>query len=162
MPRATAPKPVAKTAKKTATKSKAKPGTKPVVEPVPTPAVAAVSHAAAGADVTAPNTGGKTDKAMSGNIPMLRSRDLIARVVEATGGKVRDVRQTVEATLAELGKAVDLGQSLQLPPLGKLLVAPRKGADDMSPIKLKLRRASDPAVKKASKKEALAEQDEAS
>ncbi|MFZ9200208.1 MAG: HU family DNA-binding protein [Paracoccaceae bacterium] len=93
---------------------------------------------------------------------MLRSRDLVARVAEATGAKVKDVRQTVEATLAELGKALDLGHTLQLPPLGKLSVAPRKGADDMSPIKLKLRRASDPVAKKASKKEALAEPDEAS
>jgi nucleoid DNA-binding protein len=93
---------------------------------------------------------------------MLRTRDLVARVAEATGAKVKDVRETVEATLAELGKALDQGQTLQLPPLGKLSVAPRKGDDDTSPIKLKLRRASDPAVRKASKKEALAEQDEAS
>jgi nucleoid DNA-binding protein len=93
---------------------------------------------------------------------MLRTRDLVARVAEATGAKVKDVRGTVEATLAELGKALDQGQSLQVPPLGKLSVAPRKGADDTRPIKLKLRRAADPKVKKASKKEALAEPDEAS
>ena len=93
---------------------------------------------------------------------MLRTRDLVARVAEATGAKVKDVRGTVEATLAEIGKALDQGHSLQVPPLGKLSVAPRKGADDTSPIKLKLRRAADPKVKKASKKEALAEPDEAS
>jgi nucleoid DNA-binding protein len=93
---------------------------------------------------------------------MLRARDLVARVAEATGAKVKDVRDTVEATLAEIGKALDQGQSLQVPPLGKLSVAPRKGADDTSPIKLKLRRAADPKLKKASKKEALAEPDEAS
>jgi nucleoid DNA-binding protein len=169
MPSATAPKPAtkpaAKTAAKPAAKSSAKSATKPVAKPAPKATIKAASSSKATAisSVTGPSSGGgKTDKAVSVDSPMLRSRDLVARVAEATGAKVKDVRQAVEATLAELGKALDQGQTLQLPPLGKLSVAPRKGADDMSPIKLKLRRSSDPAVKKESKKEALAEPDEAS
>ena len=151
----------AKTAAKSPAKSFAKPAPKPVAKPVargePTP------KAASGNNVPPPESRDETSsKPVSTDTPMLRTRDLVARVAVATGAKVKDVRGTVEATLAELGKALDQGQSLQVPPLGKLSVAPRKGADDTSPIKLKLRRATDPKVKKASKKEALAEPDEAS
>ncbi len=165
MPSASIKKPAstvpAKTAAKSPAKSPAKPAPKPVAKPVaraaPTP------KAASGNNVPPPESRDKTSsKPVSTDTPMLRARDLVARVAEATGAKVKDVRDTVEATLAEIGKALDQGQSLQVPPLGKLSVAPRKGADDTSPIKLKLRRAADPKLKKASKKEALAEPDEAS
>jgi nucleoid DNA-binding protein len=151
----------AKTSAKSPAKSLAKPAPKPVAKPVvraaPTP------KTASGNNLPPPESRDKTSsKPVSLDKPMLRARDLVARVAQATGAKVKDVRDTVEATLAELGKALDQGQNLQVPPLGKLSVAPRKGADDTSPIKLKLRRAADPKVKKASKKEALAEPDEAS
>ncbi len=151
----------AKTSAKPPAKSSAKPAPKPAPKPVvraaPTP------KTASGNNLAPQESGHKTaSKHVSVDTPMLRARDLVARVAEATGAKVKDVRDTVEATLAELGKALDQGQSLQVPPLGKLSVAPRKGADDTRPIKLKLRRAADPKVKKASKKEALAEPDEAS
>jgi len=153
-PASTAP---AKTSAKPPAKSPAKPAPKPIVRAAPTP------KAASGNNVPPPESRDKTSsKPVSTDTPMLRARDLVARVAEATGAKVKDVRDTVEATLAEIGKALDQGQSLQVPPLGKLSVAPRKGADDTSPIKLKLRRAADPKLKKASKKEALAEPDEAS
>ena len=153
-PASTAP---AKTSAKPPAKSPAKPAPKPIVRAAPTP------KAASGNNVQPPESGHKTSsKPVSIDTPMLRTRDLVARVAEATGAKVKDVRDTVEAILAEIGKALDQGQSLQVPPLGKLSVAPRKGDDDTSPIKLKLRRAADPKVKKASKKEALAEPDEAS
>ena len=153
-PASTAP---AKTSAKPPAKSPAKPAPKPIVRAAPTP------KAASGNNVPPPESRDKTSsKPVSTDTPMLRARDLVARVAEATGAKVKDVRDTVEATLAEIGKALDQGQSLQVPPLGKLSLAPRKGADDTSPIKLKLRRAADPKVKKASKKEALAEPDEAS
>ena len=153
-PASTAP---AKTSAKPPAKSPAKPAPKPIVRAAPTP------KAASGNNVPPPESRDKTSsKPVSTDTPMLRARDLVARVAEATGAKVKDVRDTVEATLAEIGKALDQGQSLQVPPLGKLSLAPRKGADDTSPIKLKLRRATDPKVKKASKKEALAEPDEAS
>lgn len=161
MPSASIKKPAstvpAKSSAKPPAKSPAKPAPKPIVRAAPTP------KAASGNNVPPPESRDKTSsKLVSTDTPMLRTRDLIARVAEATGAKVKDVRDTVEATLAEIGKALDQGQSLQVPPLGKLSVAPRKGADDTSPIKLKLRRAADPKVKKASKKEALAEPDEAS
>ena len=165
MPSASIKKPAstvpAKTSAKPPAKSSAKPAPKPVAKPVVRGAPA--PNAAAGNYVQPPESGHKpSSKPISIDTPMLRTRDLVARVAEATGAKVKDVRDTVEATLAELGKALDQGQNLQVPPLGKLSVAPRKGADDTSPIKLKLRRAADPKAKKASKKEAPAEPDEAS
>ena len=151
----------AKTSAKPPAKSLPKPAPKPVAKPVVRGAPA--PNAAAANNVPPPESGHKpSSKPVSIDTPMLRARDLVARVAEATGAKVKDVRDTVEAILAEVGKALDQGQSLQVPPLGKLSVAPRKGADDTSPIKLKLRRAAAPKVKKASKKEALAEPDEAS
>lgn len=140
-------KPAVKPAAKPAAK---KPALKPVAKPASQPAAEAALPAA------------KAAKPAAVEGPVLRAKDLVARVAEATGAKVKDVRPTVEATLAELGKALDLGHTLQLPPLGKLSVTPRKSATDSSPIKLKLRRAGEGSGKKASKKEALAEPDEAS
>lgn len=163
MPSASVKKPAAPAPAKTAGKSAPKSSPKPAVKPAAKDAPRSAPKATTGANVSATASGdNKPAKPVSVDAPMLRARDLVARVAEATGAKVKDVRETVEATLAELGKALDQGQTLQLPPLGKLSVAPRKGADDTSPIKLKLRRAADPKVKKASKKEALAEPDEAS
>ena len=149
----------AKTAEKPAPKSLAKPTPKPVAKPVVKPATSSAPKVTSGTSVSSPASGGhKTAKPPTVDTPMLRARDLVARVAEATGAKVKDARQIVEATLAELGKALDQGQTLQVPPLGKLSVAPRKGADDTSPIKLKLRRAADPKAKKASKKRLLQSQ----
>lgn len=163
MPSASVKKPAAPAPAKTAAKSAPKSSAKATPKPAAKDAARSAPKTTTGANVSAPASGdNKPAKPVSVDAPMLRARDLVARVAEATGAKVKDVRETVEATLAELGKALDQGQTLQLPPLGKLSVAPRKGADDTSPIKLKLRRASDPAVRKASKKEALAEPDEAS
>ncbi len=52
----------------------------------------------------------------------LRLRDLVERVTSATGGRARDVKAAVEATLAELGKALDAGEVLNLAGLGKAKV----------------------------------------
>ena len=155
MPSATAKKTPAKAAvkpaAKAAVKSATKPATKPAARSTAKPASSASAPAAAPQPITA-----------SLDTNTLRTRDLVARVAEATGAKAKDLRQAVEATLAELGKALDQGQTLQLPPLGKLMISPRKSDDATGPIKLKLRRATEPAQRKNSKKEALAEPDEAS
>ena len=61
-------------------------------------------------------------KAASG----LRLKDLVDRVVAATGGKKKDVKQVVEATLVAMGAALQTGESLNLPAFGKLRVAREK------------------------------------
>ena len=149
---------------KSAAKTAAKPPSKPAAKkPAPKPAAKpAVSPAVAGKVAEEAKSKAKAAKPPVVDGPVLRAKDLVARVAEATGAKVKTVRPLVEATLAELGKALDLGHTLQLPPLGKLSVSPRKSDTDTSPIKLKLRRASEANGKKASKKETLAEPDEAS
>lgn len=150
----------AKSAAKTATKPPSKPAAKkPAPKPAAKPAVSPAVAVKVAEDATSKP---KAAKPAVVDGPVLRAKDLVARVAEATGAKVKTVRPLVEATLAELGKALDLGHTLQLPPLGKLSVSPRKSESDTGPIKLKLRRASESSGKKASKKETLAEPDEAS
>ncbi|HMO09835.1 MAG TPA: HU family DNA-binding protein [Paracoccaceae bacterium] len=56
----------------------------------------------------------------------LRKKDLIDHVVAATGAKRRDVGPAVEATLAAIGEALERGEALTLPPLGRLRVVKRK------------------------------------
>lgn len=128
-------KPAAKPAAKTVAKAapKAKPAAKPAVN---------VEQKAA----STPTAGGT-----------LRAKDLVARVAEATGGKVKDIKGVVEATLLQLGRALDAGEALNLPPLGKLKITPAKAEGGAGPMKLKLRRGAGAAVKKKAEKEALAE-----
>ncbi|NEY88999.1 HU family DNA-binding protein [Tabrizicola oligotrophica] len=148
MPSAPPKKPAAKAATaagKPAANSGAKPartGAKP----------AGAAKAAAGpVEVSKPTAGGT-----------LRPKDLIARVAEATGGKIKDIRGTVAATLEELGKSLDAGETLVLPPLGKLRVAPGKAEGGDGPMRLKLHRGAGVAGKKKAEKEPLAEPGEAS
>lgn len=143
-----AKKPAAKpAAAKTATKATAKPPAKalparaePKAEKLPKPERAPKPEASK-------PTAGAT----------LKARDLIARVAEATGGKVKDIKPMVEATLAELGKALDAGETLVLPPLGKLRITPPKGEGATGPMKLKLNRGGAAGGRKNPEKEALAE-----
>lgn len=92
----------------------------------------------------------------------LKARDLIARVAEATGTKAKDIKSTVEATLAELGKSLDAGEMLVLPPLGKLRITPAKAEGGSGPMKLKLNRGAAAGAKKKVEKEPLAAGGEAS
>lgn len=89
----------------------------------------------------------------------LRAKDLVARVAEATGSKMKDVKPLVEATLAELGRALDAGEALNLPPLGRVKITPAKAGAAEGPMKLKLRRGAATAAKKPAK-EALADDGE--
>lgn len=92
----------------------------------------------------------------------LRLNALVARVAEATGTKGKDIRTTIQATLKELGKSLDAGEMLILPPLGKLRITPAKVEGATGPMKLKLRRGAGLGAKKKQAKEALAEGGEAS
>jgi len=83
-------------------------------------------------------------------------------VAEATGAKAKTIKATVEATLAELGKSLDAGETLVLPPLGKLRVTPAKTEGASGPMKLKLTRGAAAGAKKKVQKEPLAASGEAS
>ncbi|MCX7888958.1 MAG: HU family DNA-binding protein [Rhodobacteraceae bacterium] len=69
----------------------------------------------------------------------LRLRDLVDRVAAASGARRKDVREISEAVLRVLGDALDAGDSLQLPPLGRARVARTRdtGKGGMLVIRLK-------------------------
>lgn len=90
---------------------------------------------------------------------VVRVRDLVDRVAEASDQKKKDVRDVVEAVLAVLGKAIDAGEVLNLPPLGKLRVA-RAATAEAGAITLKLRRGGGGKGSEKAEKEGLAEDGE--
>ena len=92
----------------------------------------------------------------------MRVKDLIERVSAAGEFKKKDVREIVEATLVELGKALEAGESLNLPPFGKMHIRNTRAIDNgVSAMTLKLRRSPAKAADAKAGKEALAEAPEA-
>ena len=69
----------------------------------------------------------------------LRLKELVDRVVASTGGKKKGTKEVVEATLTQLGLALQNGEMLNLPEFGKLRVARPQGAAPGSAMTLKLR-----------------------
>ena len=90
----------------------------------------------------------------------LKLGELVERVATATGAKKKDIKATIEATLAELGKALEAGEQLNLPPFGKARVAKPGDAATGQPMVLKLKRGGATRNKKEPK-EALADVGEA-
>ena len=95
-----------------------------------------------------------------GGAGQLRLKDLVDTVMQATGAKAKDAREIVQATLAELGAALERGDALNLPEFGKGRVT-RKATDTdgSTAMVLKLRRGG-AGPKKKEDKEALAAADE--
>lgn len=83
----------------------------------------------------------------------LRKADLVDRVVAATGAKKADVRSVVDATLAELAKALTQSEALQLPPLGRIKVVKRKPVDGGEVLQLRVRQVEEDAAKPKRAKE---------
>ncbi len=75
----------------------------------------------------------------------------------ANGGKRNGVRQIVDATLAILGDALQKGNQLNLPPLGRARVTRTTEADGGVTMMVKLRRGGKEGAKKARGKAVLAE-----
>ncbi len=59
-------------------------------------------------------------------VPVLRKKELIERVVARSGVKKKDAKPTIEAMLAVLGEALAAGEELNLQPLGKVMVKKTK------------------------------------
>ncbi|WP_052700940.1 HU family DNA-binding protein [Loktanella sp. S4079] len=57
---------------------------------------------------------------------VLKKPALFEEVVARTGLKKRDVKPAVEAALAVLGEALERGEDLNIPPLGKLRIVKAK------------------------------------
>ncbi|SNS30188.1 HU family DNA-binding protein [Tropicimonas sediminicola] len=92
------------------------------------------------------------DKAQKGSADV-RKPDLVDRVVAATGAKKADVRSVVDATLAELGKALAKNDTLHLPPLGRVKVQKRKSVDGGEVLQLRVRQVAEGAAKPKRSKE---------
>ena len=73
--------------------------------------------------------------------PVLKKKELIDRVVAMSGGKKKDVKPAVEATLAVLGAAIAKGEELNLQPLGKLMIKNRTEKANGEVINCRIRQA---------------------
>jgi hypothetical protein len=73
-------------------------------------------------------------------VKSMGKRELIDRVVEASGIKKKSVKPVVEAVLKELGDALHRGENLNLQPFGKGIVKTRKELENAEIVELRLRR----------------------
>jgi hypothetical protein len=76
----------------------------------------------------------------------IRRKAFIDRIVASSGMKPNAVKSTLDAVLHEIGDALSKGESLNLPPLGKLSVNRKKDIKNGEVLVCKLRR-SRPAEK---------------
>ncbi|MCC0064252.1 MAG: HU family DNA-binding protein [Defluviimonas sp.] len=79
---------------------------------------------------------------------VLKKKELVERVVAASGVKKKDAKSVVEATLRVLGDALAAGEDLVLPPFGKAKVNRQKDLGSGEMLVIKLRR-NGPAAKPA-------------
>lgn len=125
----------------------------PVVTEAPADAVTAIETGAGASD----------DETGAAAQVMVKKKDFVDRVVAASGAKKPVARDLTEAVLKVLGEALSKGESLVLPPLGKLRVARQldKSGGEVLQIKLK-RMSAEAGAKKAEKTGAdpLAEADD--
>ncbi len=125
-------KPAANEPRKTATKSK--PKSAPTAPgKVTTPKAATPATAASKAD----QHGQTADP--DGNAK-LRKADFIERVATRSALKKNQVKPVLEAALAVLGDALDAGETLQIPPLGRIKVRKVNENDKGKTIVCQLRR----------------------
>ncbi len=136
--RTAARKPAAAGSTKTAAKSASKPAPKPAAKtakPVKTAKPAAAKPAAAPDPVSGPVPGKAADE-----VRVLGKRELVDRVVTASGIKKRAAKPVIEAMLKELGDALSRGETLNLQPFGKGIVKTRKNLENAEVVELRLRR----------------------
>ena len=73
-------------------------------------------------------------------VKAMGKRELIDRVVTASGIKKKAAKPVVEAMLKELGDALSRGETLNLQPFGKGIVKSRKELENAEIVELRLRR----------------------
>ncbi len=75
----------------------------------------------------------------------IRKKELVERVVAASGAKKKQVKEIVEHTLKALGDALAKGEELNLPPFGKAKVNRSKDNDSGTTMMVKLKQGGDKA-----------------
>ncbi len=88
---------------------------------------------------------------------IVRLKDLIDRVVALSGAKRQSVKPVVEATLKVLGDALEAGENLVLPPLGRARLNRSKDTASGPMLTVKLKRGSAAKAGKSGDDEGLAE-----
>lgn len=120
---------------------------------------AAKAKAAAVADPVVAGEG-EGDAAAKG-VAGLRLKQLVDRVVAATGGKKKGVKEIVEATLLQMGEALKKGENLNLPAFGKVRIARQAAEGTSGAMTLKMRQGGGAGggagAKAKAEKEALAD-----
>jgi len=115
--------------------------------------------AEAAQDVIVADAPEETDPAAeesSESAPQLRIKVLVDRVADSAGGNKKDVRKIVEATLTQLGQALNSGEMLNLPELGRIRVARKQGSGPGAMMTLKMRRGPSGGKKAAAAEDTLA------
>jgi nucleoid DNA-binding protein len=138
----------------------AKPATKGAAKPV-------TAKAPAGALAKGPSTNTPAvlkivatgQAAPSEKAAQLKLKDLIERVVKASGAKKKGVKEIVEATLATLGDALAKGEAINLPGFGRAKVAHAEDKGAGKPMTIKLKSQPTGEAKKAGKQPLAAPQD---
>jgi len=73
-------------------------------------------------------------------VKSMGKKELIDRVVAASGIKKKDAKPVIEAMLKELGDALSRGENLNLQPFGKGIVKSHKNLENAEVVELRLRR----------------------
>ena len=82
----------------------------------------------------------KADNAAAEARVVVRLKELTDRILATVSVKKKDARPVIEATLKHIGDALDAGEALILPPLGRLRVNRTKPAATGDMLTLKLKR----------------------
>ena len=98
--------------------------------------VKSISATAAGAKSKVPV---QNSNAASGPV-MVRRKEMVARIVAASGLQPYAVKSALDAVLAQLGNALSAGEALNLHPLGKVTVIRQKQMGDKEVLTCKIRR----------------------
>lgn len=92
------------------------------------------------ADTRKPGKNAESDAPDITVVRTLGKKELIDRVVDASGIKKKDAKPVIEAMLKELGDALSRGETLNLQPFGKGIVKTRKDLENAEIVELRLRR----------------------
>ncbi|MBW0157637.1 HU family DNA-binding protein [Sedimentimonas flavescens] len=85
--------------------------------------------------------------------PVLRKKDFVERVAKISGAKKAVARDVAQAVLEVLSEALEKGETIALPPLGKMRVTRTAVNNGASVLHIKLKRGSADASGAAAQKD---------
>lgn len=139
MPRSKKPRSKMSTSSKSPTQAAKAPVKLAVVKAEEAAAAALEAEAEAGAE---PEAGAEGEASL-----VLRKKDFVERVMIASGVKKPVARDVSEAVLKVLGEALDAGETMTLPPLGKIRVTKHLDKQGGEVLQVKIKRLTGPEKK---------------